>query len=196
MEATMNQERMIEILKASEAFLEGHFLLTSGKHSNGYVQCAKVLRYPEYAEEIIGCVIEKIKDLEIDMIVGPAMGGVIVAYEMGRQMKKEAVFTERVEGDMKLRRGFEIPKGAKVLIAEDVVTTGKSTLETKKVIESLGGKVIAAACMVDRRSADQEVDLPVYSAIKLDIATYDQENCPICEKGIELVKPGSRKLKV
>lgn len=192
----MNTERIINILKKSDAFLEGHFLLTSGKHSNGYVQCAKVLRYPEYAEEILGYVIEQIKNLDIDIVVGPAMGGIIVAYEMGRQMKKEAIFTERVDGDMKLRRGFEIPKGANVLIAEDVVTTGKSTLETRKVIESLGGKVIAAACMVDRRSQEQKLDFPVYSAIKLNIATYDSESCPICDEGIELVKPGSRKLKV
>ncbi|MCG8485428.1 MAG: orotate phosphoribosyltransferase [Clostridia bacterium] len=192
----MSRERIVEILKGSDAFLEGHFLLTSGKHSNGYVQCAKVLRHPEYAEEIIGYVIEQIKNLDIDIIVGPAMGGVIVAYEMGRQMKKEAIFTERVDREMKLRRGFEIPKGANVLIAEDVVTTGKSTLEAKKIIESLGGKVMAAACMVDRRSQDQELDFPVYAAIKLDIATYDSESCPICKEGIELVKPGSRKLKV
>lgn len=192
----MSRERIIKILKESDAFLEGHFLLTSGKHSDGYVQCAKVLRYPEYAEEILGYVIEEIKDMEIDIVVGPAMGGVIVAYEMGRQLKKEAVFTERVDGEMKLRRGFEIPKGAKVLIAEDVITTGKSTLETKKVIERLGGNVVAAACMVDRRSLDQKLDFPVHSAIKLNIATHDPENCPICHKGTELVKPGSRKLEI
>lgn len=192
----MSRERIIELLKSADAFLQGHFLLTSGKHSNGYVQCAKVLRYPDYAEEIIGYVVEQIKDLDIDLIVGPAMGGVIVAYEMGRQMKKEAIFTERVDNEMKLRRGFEIPKGTKVLIAEDVVTTGKSTLETKKVIEELGGEVVAAACMVDRRSPDQKLDFPVYSSIKLDIETYESENCPICKEGIELVKPGSRKLKV
>jgi len=189
------RERIMEILKDAGAFLEGHFLLTSGKHSNAYVQCAKVLRYPHYAEEILSYVAEQIKDLEIDLIVGPAMGGIIVSYELGRQMKKEAIFTERVGNEMKLRRGFEIPEGAKVLIAEDVITTGKSTMEVKEIVESSGGKVVGAACLVDRRTADSKLDVPLYSAIKLEIETFEPDNCPMCKEGtIELVKPGSRKL--
>lgn len=128
----MSKVDVVDILKKSDALLEGHFLLSSGKHSNRYVQCAKVLRFPEYAAEVLSTVVEQIKDLDIDLVVGPAMGGVIVSYELGRQLGKEAVFTERKDNTMELRRGFEVKKGAKIIIAEDVVTTGKSTMETKE----------------------------------------------------------------
>ncbi len=191
----MKKERILQILKDSEAFLTGHFLLTSGRHSNGYVQCAKVLRYPQYAEEILKVVAEKCEDLDIDIIVGPAMGGVIVSYELGRQMKKEAIFTERVNKEMELRRGFQIREGARVLIAEDVITTGKSTLETKKVVESFHGKVVGAACMVNRLGQDTQLGFPVFSAIEIEIETFEPDNCPMCKKGLEkLIKPGSRSI--
>lgn len=183
---------IIETLKETDAFLEGHFLLSSGKHSGGYVQCAKVLRYPQKAEEVLKPVVDKIKDLGIDKIVGPAMGGVIVSYELGRQLKKESVFSERKDGVMQLRRGFTINPGEKIIIAEDVVTTGKSTLETKRAIEELGGEVLGVACIVDRRDDSVKLNIPVYSAVKLDIKTYDPDTCPICWTGKELVKPGSR----
>ena len=190
----MSKVDVVEILKKSDALLEGHFLLSSGKHSNRYVQCAKVLRYPEYAAEVLSTVVDKIKDLDIDLVVGPAMGGVIVSYELGRQLNKEAVFTERKDGVMQLRRGFEVKPGAKIIISEDVVTTGKSTLETKKALEELGGEVIGVACIADRTSAP--IGMPIYSAIKLDIQVHDAENCPLCKEGkIELVKPGSREFK-
>ncbi|HSQ33775.1 MAG TPA: orotate phosphoribosyltransferase, partial [Peptostreptococcaceae bacterium] len=117
-------EKVIDILRKSDALLEGHFLLSSGKQSNRYVQCAKLLRFPKYAETVLSTVVEQIKDLDIDIVVGPAMGGVIVSYEIGRQLNKESIFTERKDNTMQLRRGFEIPNGAKVLITEDVVTTG------------------------------------------------------------------------
>ena len=174
----MSKVDVVEILKKSDALLEGHFLLSSGKHSNRYVQCAKVLRYPEYAAQV----------------VGPAMGGVIVSYELGRQLNKEAVFTERKDGVMQLRRGFEVKPGAKIIISEDVVTTGKSTLETKKALEELGGEVIGVACIADRTSAP--IGMPIYSAIKLDIQVHEADDCPLCKEGkIELVKPGSREFK-
>lgn len=188
----MNKETVIEILKKSDALLEGHFLLSSGKHSNRYVQCAKVLRYPKYAEIILSYVVEKVKDLDIDIVVGPAMGGVVVSYEIGRQLRKEAIFTERVNNLMCLRRGFEIKPAAKVLITEDVVTTGKSTLEVKKLIEELGGEVMGVACIVDRTNTD--IGIPIYSAIELEIEVYEKENCPLCKKNISVVKPGSRKI--
>lgn len=190
----MNKIDIVEILKKSDALLEGHFLLSSGKHSNRYVQCAKVLRFPEYAEQVLSTVVEQIKDLDIDLVVGPAMGGVIVSYELGRQLRKEAVFTERKDGVMQLRRGFEVNPGAKIIIAEDVVTTGKSTIETKKCLEALGGKVIGVTCIADRTSED--IGMPIYSAIKLDIKVYEDDNCPLCKEGKEaLVKPGSREFK-
>ena len=182
---------MIEILKETDALLEGHFLLSSGKHSNRYVQCAKVLRYPDKAEKILKPVAEKLKEMDIDVLVGPAMGGIIVAYELGRQLDLEAIFTERVDNIMALRRGFEIKEGSKVVICEDVVTTGKSSMEVKELLESMGAKVLAIASIIDRTSSKLELD--VISSLRVDIDTYDKEDCPLCESGIEVVKPGSRK---
>lgn len=190
----MSNIDVIEILKECNALLEGHFLLSSGKHSNRYVQCAKVLRYPDQAAKVLSLVVDKIKDLDIDLVVGPAMGGVVVSYELGRQLGKEAVFTERKDNVMELRRGFEVKPGAKIIIAEDVVTTGKSTKETKKVLEGLGGEVIGVACIANRTKED--IGMPIYSAIDLDIQVYESDACPLCEEGkIDLVKPGSREFK-
>ena len=177
----MSKVDVVDILKKSDALLEGHFLLSSGKHSNRYVQCAKVLRFPEYAAEVLSTVVEQIKDLDIDLVVGPAMGGVIVSYELGRQLGKEAVFTERKDNTMELRRGFEVKKGAKIIIAEDVVTTGKSTMETKRVLEALGGEVVGVACIADRTNHD--IGMPIYSAIKLDIQVYESDECHLCKEG-------------
>ena len=135
----------IEILKETGALLEGHFLLSSGRHSDRYAQNAKLLQYPDKAAEVLAVVAEQLKDVEIDVVCGPAMGGIIVAYELGRQLGKRAIFTERENNIMTLRRGFEIKPGEKVLITEDVVTTGKSSKETAKVIEELGGEVVGIA---------------------------------------------------
>ncbi|KPU26401.1 orotate phosphoribosyltransferase [Caloranaerobacter sp. TR13] len=188
----MEEKKIIEILKECDALLEGHFLLSSGKHSDKYVQCAKVLRYPNFAEKVLKVVVDKVKNLEIDKVVGPAMGGVIVSYEIGRQLGKEAIFTERKDGVMQLRRGFEINKGDKILITEDVVTTGKSSLEVKDIIEEFGGEVIGIACIVDRRENNIDLGLPIFSAVKLDIKTYDKKECPLCMKDLPIEKPGSR----
>lgn len=182
---------MINIFKETEAILEGHFLLSSGRHSNRYMQCAKVLMYPDKAEIVVKEVAEKIKDLDIDVVVGPAMGGIIVAYEIGRQLNKRAIFTEREDGVMKLRRGFEIKEGERVLIAEDVVTTGKSSLEVAEVVKECGGEVVGIACLVDRTVGD--IGYKVFSAIKIDLETYEPDSCPLCKEGILYIKPGSRK---
>lgn len=187
----MNKE-IVEILKETGALLKGHFLLSSGKHSSGYVQCAKVLRFPDKAQQILKPVRDKVKDLEIDLLVGPAMGGILVSYELGRQLNKESLFTERKDGVMELRRGFEIKKGQKVLITEDVVTTGKSTFETKKVLEALGAEVVGVACIIDRREEKENFSIPVYSAVSLNIEVYEADACPICHTGEALTKPGSR----
>ena len=185
---------VIEILKEVQALLEGHFLLSSGRHSNRYVQCAKLLQYPDKAEKVLSVVTEQIKELDIDVVVGPAMGGIIVAYELGRQLGKPAIFTERENGVMTLRRGFEIKKGQKILITEDVVTTGKSSLETIEVLKSYGAEVIGIASIVDRRSSTTEIGYPIYSAIKLEVENYDKDDCPLCKQEIPYVKPGSRKI--
>lgn len=186
-------KQVLDVLKSTDAFLEGHFLLSSGKHSDQYVQCAKVLRFPDEAAKVLAPVVEQLKALEIDKVVGPAMGGVIVSYEIGRQLGKESIFTERKDGEMELRRGFEIKPGEKVIITEDVVTTGKSTIETKKVLEAMGAEVLGVACIADRRAAGVEINMPIYSAIKLEITAWDPDDCPLCKVGkIAVVKPGSR----
>ncbi|NMA85931.1 MAG: orotate phosphoribosyltransferase [Tissierellia bacterium] len=183
---------MLEILKETEALLEGHFLLSSGKHSDGYVQCAKLLMYPDKAEIAINTIVDKLKDLDFDLVLGPAMGGIIVSYELARQMGKPSIFSERENGEMKLRRGFTIKKGQKVIIAEDVVTTGKSAYEAIKVVEEAGGKVVGIACIVDRSSRD--IKYPIYSGVNLDVNTYESDKCPLCKENIPVVKPGSRKI--
>lgn len=183
----------IELLRKSNALLEGHFMLSSGKHSDGYVQCAKLLQYPQMAEEALRPVVEKLREVEIDKVVGPAMGGIIVAYEIGRQLGKPAIFTERVDGRMTIRRGFEIRPGERVLITEDVVTTGKSAKEAIEAVEALGGEIVGVASLVNRN--DGSFDYPLYWATKVDINTYEEGDCPLCSQGLDLVKPGSRFLK-
>ena len=184
---------VLDILKESGALLEGHFLLSSGRHSNRYCQCAKLLQYPDKAEKVLSVVTEQIKDIDFDVVVGPAMGGIIVAYEVGRQTGKPAIFTERVDGKMELRRGFEIEKGQKVLITEDVVTTGKSSLETIEILKELGAEVVGICCIVDRGSST--IDYPIYSSIKLEIESYEVSECPLCKAGTAYIKPGSRNIK-
>lgn len=186
---------VIETLKEVGALLEGHFLLSSGKHSNGYCQCAKVLQHPDKAEKVLKVVCDKLKDIDFDLVVGPAMGGVIVAYEVGRQLGKPAIFTERENGVMTLRRGFEIKPGQKVVITEDVVTTGKSFKEAAAVIEAHGGEVVAVVCLADRTNGNSVCDYPMYSSVQLNIATYDADECPMCKEGTPYIKPGSRNIK-
>ncbi len=185
----------LTIMKECEAFLEGHFLLSSGLHSGQYCQCAKLLRFPDRAAEVLKTVAEQVKGLSINKVCGPAMGGVIVSYEVARQLGVESIFTERKDGEMQLRRGFSVGPGDNVLIAEDVITTGKSTMETVKALEDMGAKVVGAVCVVDRRAEDCAFKLPVFAALALDIRTYEAETCPICREGkVPLEKPGSREL--
>ena len=175
----------LEVLKECEAFLEGHFLLSSGRHSGAYCQMAFLQQYPD-----------KLKELNIDVVVGPAMGGIVYAYELGRQMGKRAIFTERVDNVMTLKR-FRINPGERCIIAEDVVTTGVSSLETKRVIEENGGICVGIACVVDRTRAEAPSPIPIVaSALKLDLPNYAPEECPICKEGkLPLVHLGSRKMK-
>lgn len=182
----------LKLLKESEALLEGHFLLSSEKHSPKYVQCAKLMQYTDKAEKMVSLVADKVKNLDIELIVGPAMGGIRPAYELGRQLGIRTIFTERIEGEMTLRRGFEIKKGEKILIMEDVVTTGKSSLETAEVLENLGGKVVGIGCLVDRKVS--VLDIPIYSSIELFFETFEEKYCPMCKEESKAVKPGSRNL--
>jgi orotate phosphoribosyltransferase len=191
---------VISLLKESGAMLEGHFLLSSGRHSDRYFQCARLMQFPDKAAAALAVVAERISadmksgKLKVDAIVGPAMGGIVVAYELGRQLGLPAFFTERDDkGTMCLRRGSEIKAGDRILIAEDVVTTGKSSGECCAVLEAQGAVIAALACVVDRRQAGQEISWPFYPACKIDAANWDAEECELCKKGIPAVKPGSRK---
>jgi orotate phosphoribosyltransferase len=194
-------EKVINLLRETGAMLEGHFMLSSGRHSDKYFQCARLLQYPDKAAEALRETADRIKadiksgKLASDAIVGPAMGGIIVAYELGRQLGLPAFFTERDDtGAMSLRRGFEVQPGQRLLIAEDVVTTGKSSGESAKVLESLGAKVTALACVVDRRAEGIGVDWPLYAACKVNAENWEADSCELCKKGIPAIKPGSRKL--
>ncbi|HPF16064.1 MAG TPA: orotate phosphoribosyltransferase [Thermotogota bacterium] len=182
---------ILEYLKETEALLEGHFLLSSGKHSQKYVQCAKLLQYPQIAEKTMKVVAEKI-NLPFDTVIGPAMGGIIPSYILGRQLNKKTIFSERVDNIMELRRGFEIKPNERVLIMEDVITTAKSSLEVKALVEKYDGIVVGFACIANRGLAT--LDLPIFEAIKLEFETYDAQNCPLCQAGDHPVKPGSRKI--
>ncbi|MDR2246879.1 MAG: orotate phosphoribosyltransferase [Treponema sp.] len=189
----------ITLLRKSGALLEGHFLLSSGRHSDRYVQCARLLQYPDRAAAALTQTVTRIRAdilagrLALDAVAGPALGGIVVAYELGRQLGLPAFFTERDDtGAMKLRRGFAIEPGARILIAEDVVTTGKSSGECAAVLEALGGRIAALACVVDRRSPGAAIPWPLYAAVELEAADWDSAGCGLCKQGVPFVKPGSR----
>jgi len=196
----MIMENVLALLRESGAMLEGHFLLSSGQHSNRYFQCARLLQYPAKAQAALSGVAETIRQemqagrLEIDAVVGPAMGGIVVAYELGRQLGLPAFFTERDDaGAMTLRRGFEVCAGQKILITEDVVTTGKSSGECAAALEARGAVVVGLACLVDRRQGGIGLPWPLYPACAVDAKNWKAEDCDLCKQGIPAVKPGSRK---
>lgn len=190
-------DRTQELLKKSDALLEGHFILSSGKHSNRYIQCAKLIENPIYCEEVAKIIANKIREkgIEVDLCVGPAMGGVIISYELARALGVNAIFTERENGKMTLRRGFSIEKDMNVIIVEDVITTGKSSFETVDVIRSYGANVIALTSIVNRSNKDEINNLPIISASKIDVEVWDEEDLPEEIKKIPATKPGSRSLK-
>ncbi|MDR1374264.1 MAG: orotate phosphoribosyltransferase [Treponema sp.] len=190
----------VTILRESGAMLEGHFLLSSGRHSDRYFQCARLLQYPDRAAAVLAQVADRIKadihagKLALDAVVGPAMGGIVVAYELGRQLGLPAFFTERDDtGVMTLRRGFAVEDGTRILIAEDVITTGKSSGESAAVLEALGGSIEAIACLVDRRASGADIPWPLYAAVTMEAVNWDSAGCELCKQGIPFVKPGSRK---
>lgn len=191
----LNKDRVLEILRETGVLLEGHFLLTSGRHSNQYMQCAKILQYPNYAEEIAKGLAEEFKEDAIDIVVGPAMGGIIIAYELARQLNAKNLFAERENGKMVLRRGFSIPKGARVLVAEDVVTTGGSVFEVIDIVKEQGGEVAGVAVLVDRSNGSVDFGAKLRAALTADIISYETGECPLCKEGkLPLVKPGSRNI--
>lgn len=189
----MRPEEVRELLRATGALWEGHFLLSSGLHSPQYIQCARLLQYPWHAEAVGRALAEKVRNLSVDVVVGPALGGIIVAHELGRALGVRALFAEREGEKLVLRRGFSVEPGERVLLAEDVVTTGRSTAETAEVVAAFGGTVVAAACIVDRRGpAAEDLPFPLFSLLRLELETYPPEGCPLCRAGLPLEKPGSR----
>lgn len=191
--AALTDKEVLQLLRSTGAIMEGHFLLSSGKHSARYIQCSRLFQRPDLAHQVCSVLVEKARGLGgIDVVVGPALGGIVMAYELARVLGVRGMFTEREEGKMNLRRGFQIEPGERALIAEDVVTTGRSSLEVAQVVAACGGEVVGIACVVDRRAGSVEMDLPVISATKMKIEVYKPEECPLCQRGVPPVKPGSR----
>ena len=185
------------VLKKTNALLEGHFILSSGLHSPMYVQCAKLLSHPSLASKICVSLSKKIKKeiKNFDLILSPAMGGIIVGYEIGRLLNKETIFCERVSGKFNLRRGFNIKKNSKVLIVEDVITTGKSSLECVKLIKKYNAKIVGFACIIDRSDKKNlKIKKKIISQVKIKIPTFKKKNLPISLKNLPISVPGSRKL--
>ena len=188
----------LAVLKRTNALLEGHFVLSSGLHSSKYVQCAKLLSFPHLANKICISLSKKIKKnfKKIDLILSPAMGGVIIGYEIGKLLKKETIFCERVSGNFTLRRGFLIKKNTRVLIVEDVITTGKSSLECIKLIKKSKAKLIGFACIIDRSNKKTlKIKNKIVSQVKIDVPTFTKNNLPDYLKKIAITVPGSRRLK-
>lgn len=191
----ITRERIEQILKESGVLMEGHFLLTSGRHSNKYMQCARIFRHPKYSEELCAALAEQFSDEKIDVVIGPAMGAVQMAYEVSRAVGCENFFTERdEEGKMTLRRGFVITPGMRCLLVEDVVTTGGSVKEVQKLVEAAGGVVVGIGSLVDRSNGKVDFGVPFRSVYPAEVVSWDAAECPLCKEGAEPpVKPGSRK---
>ena len=194
----LSHKKSLNILKKTNALLEGHFVLSSGLHSSKYIQCAKLLSFPNLADKICKSLANKIKKKfkKIDLILAPAMGGVIIGYEIGKLLKKETIFCERVNGKFTLRRGFNIKKGARVLIIEDVITTGKSSLECVKLIKKSKAKLLGFASIIDRSTKQSlKIKTEITSHLKIDAPTYKANNLPLELNSIPITRPGSRFIK-
>ena len=194
----LSSKDSLKILKKTDALLDGHFVLSSGLHSSKYIQCAKLLSYPHLAKNICLSLSKKIKKnyKNIDLILSPAIGGIIIGYEIGKLLKKETIFCERVKGIFQLRRGFNIKKKNKVLIIEDVITTGKSSLECLKLIKKAGAKLIGFACIIDRSNKKTlKIKQKIVSHMKIEVPTFNKNKLPSKLKSIPISKPGSRHVK-
>jgi len=195
----MNESEILKEFSDAEAILKGHFILSSGLHSDTYLQCARVLMDTKRADRLCSNLAQKVKEkfpgVEFDLVVAPAMGGVIVGYEMGRQLGVNSIFCERENGKFTFRRGFDIKPGSKILLVEDVVTTAKSSLETIECIKQYGGEVITEACLIDRGEGAGNLPVPLISLLKLNVKSYRPDDLPEHLQNLEAIKPGSRWLK-
>ncbi len=194
----LSPKKSLNILKKTNALLEGHFVLSSGLHSSKYIQCAKLLSYPHLADKICKSLANKINKFiqRFDLILAPAMGGIIIGYEIGKILKKETIFCERVKGKFTLRRGFSIKRGSKVLIIEDVITTGKSSMECVKLVERSKAKVVGFASIIDRSSRKSlKIKKKIISHLKIDVPTYKKKDLPDYLRFMPITTPGSRFIK-
>ena len=194
----LSHKKSLDILKKTNALLEGHFVLSSGLHSSKYIQCAKLLSYPSKAEKICKSLSYKIKKKfkKIDLILAPAVGGIIIGYEIGKLLKKETIFCERVKGKFTLRRGFKIKKKSKVLIIEDVITTGKSSMECVKLIKKANASLVGFASIIDRSTKKSlKIKKTIISHLKIDVPTFKANELPKDLKSIPITTPGSRFIK-
>jgi len=190
----MNNEELLEIFKKTDALLDGHFLLTSGRHSNQYFQCAKVLQFPEYTSAICKIITDHFNNTNIDTIISPAIGGIVVGQEVARQLNKKFIFAERENKDLILRRGFEISENENILVCEDVVTTGGSVFEVIDIVKSHGANVAGVGMIVDRSNGKVDFGVPQISTLQLEVISFFSEECPMCKEGTKAIKPGSRKI--
>ncbi len=192
----LDRDSVLDMFRRSGALLEGHFQLTSGLHSNQYFQCAKVLQFPEYAEALCGDIALAFRGSAIDAVIAPAIGGIVVAQEAGRQLRVRTMFAERKEGKMELRRGFTLKAGERVLVCEDVVTTGGSVQEVIDIVRQMGGKIAGVGYIVDRSNGNvrfaMDENAAQHPVLTMDVVAYKPEACPLCARGSKPVKPGSR----
>jgi len=190
----MNSQEALEIFVKTNALLEGHFLLTSGKHSDKYFQCARALQYPEYNQSFAKEIVENFSEEKIDVVVSPAIGGIVIGQEVARQLGLRFLFTERENNKMTLRRGFQLQEGENALVIEDVVTTGGSVFEVIEVVKKFNANLVGIGMIVDRSNGAVNFGVKQFSLIKMKVIAYDSENCPQCRLNIPIVKPGSRKI--
>jgi orotate phosphoribosyltransferase len=192
----MTRDELLDLFRRSGALLEGHFRLTSGLHSPGYLQCALVLQHPRDAEALGAAIAAKTRELRATVVMSPALGGVVIGQEVGRALGVRAIFAERQDGALTLRRGFMLSENDRVLVIEDVLTTGGSTRETIQVARAAGAQVIGAASIVDRSgplaARETELGVPFAALLDIDLPTYEPDKCPLCAQGLPVVKPGSR----
>jgi len=192
----MTRDELLDLYRRSGALLEGHFRLTSGLHSPGYLQCALVLQHPQHAEMLGRAIADRTRELRATVVLSPALGGVVIGQEVGRALGVRAIFAERQDGALTLRRGFMISENDRVLVVEDVLTTGGSTRETMQVARASGGQVVGAASIVDRGTRPVDLGVPYVSLLAIELATYEPDRCPLCAQGLPVVKPGSRPVAV
>ena len=188
----MTRDELLDLFRRSGALLEGHFRLSSGLHSPGYLQCALVLAHPRHAETLGRAIADRLRDLRPTIVLSPALGGVIIGHEVGRALGVRAIFAERQDGVLTLRRGFMLGDNERVLVVEDVLTTGGSTRETMQVATAAGAQVVGAGAIVDRSGGAVRFDVPLAALLDVALPTYEPDQCPLCAQGLPVVKPGSR----